>query len=319
MGILTERSRPLLKFSLGDSHNMVVRLILINLIVFTGLLFTKIVYLLTGQPQDLFVSQVVPWTVLPASPTTLLSHPWTVFTYMFVHIGFWQLLSTLIWLWWFGALLQGLAGFRHVVPVYVYGGLAGALFFVLAFVFIPDLHSAQDVANSVNIGAAASVMALIICVTVLAPDYRVFPMLGGGFPLYVVTIIYVALSLLGQQGGDPYGYIAAQTGGAILGAVFALRLKAGNDPGAGLNRLIFLAGHIFDPTDDTLKPVRVRNKKQKKHPKGLRKTDLPYKKIGPVAESRVDDLLDKINQSGYQSLSAEEKEILLRASKNGEV
>ena len=316
MGILTERSRPLLKFSLGDSHNMVVRLILINLVVFVGLLFTKVVYMLTQHPSGVFVSQVIPWAVLPANPSDVLTHPWTVITYMFVHINFWHLLSTLIWLWWFGELLQGLSGYRHVVPVYIYGGLAGALSFLLAYVFIPDLHQTQAIANSVNIGGAASVIAIIIAVTVLSPNYRVFPTLGGGFPIYVVTIIYIALSLLGQQGGDPLGYIAAQTGGAIMGAVFALRLKNGYDPGRGLNRLIFQIGHLFDPSDDTLKSIRVKGQKRRKG--SPYKQDVPFRRIGPVAESKVDDILDKINRSGYHSLSNEEKDILLRASKQGE-
>lgn len=314
MGILTERSRPLLKFSLGDNHNMVVRLILINLVVFASLLFTKVVYMLTGQPGDLFVSQVVPWAVLAAKPATLLTHPWTLFTFMFVHINIWHLLGSVIWLWWFGELLQGLSGYRHVVPVYVYGGLAGALFFILAYVFIPELHQSQDVATSINIGAAASVMAIIVCVTALAPNYRVFPMLGGGIPIYVITIIYIALSLLGQRGGDPYGYIAAQTGGAILGAVFALRLKGGYDPGAGLNYLLYHIGHVFDPPDDRLKTVHVRDKRQRKN---VRKMDKPYRRIGPVPEDKVDDILDKINQTGYNSLSPEEKDILMRASEEG--
>ncbi|HEX5554049.1 MAG TPA: rhomboid family intramembrane serine protease [Chitinophagaceae bacterium] len=311
MGILTERSRPLFKFSLGDNHNMVVRLILINLVVFVALLFTKVVYMLTGQPKEIFTTQVIPWAVLSANPATLLTHPWTLVTFMFVHINFWHLVSSLIWLWWFGELLQGLSGYRHVVPVYFYGGLAGALFFMLAYGFVPGMHLSQDVANSINIGAAASVIAIIFCVTMIAPNYRVFPMLGGGIPIYVITIVYIGLSLLGQGGGIPYGYLAAQTGGALLGVAYGLRLKKGYDPGEGLNRLIFRIGHLMDPVDDTLRPIRV---KEKKYKKTVRKMDPPYKRIGPVAESKVDDILDKINQSGYHSLSSEEKDILMRAS-----
>jgi membrane associated rhomboid family serine protease len=310
MGILTERSRPLLKFSLGDNHNMVVRLILINLVVFAALLFTKIVYLLTGQPKDLFVSQVIPWAVLSARPAALLTHPWTLITYMFVHVNFWHLLSSLIWLWWFGELLQGLSGYRHVIPVYIYGGLSGALFFILAYTFIPGLHAVQEAVTSINIGAAASVMAIIICITVLSPNYRVFPMLGGGIPIYIITMVYIGLSLLGQSGGVPYGYIAAQTGGALLGVFYGLRLKNGYDPGTGLNRLLYRIGHLMEP-DDTLKSIPVKGKKKKNKSK---KTDPPYKRIGPVAESKVDDILDKINRSGYKSLTSEEKDILLRAS-----
>src|SRR5690606_6802326 len=148
-------------------------------------------------------------------------------------ISFWHLLGSLIWLWWFGELLQGLAGYEHVVPVYIYGGLAGALFFILAYWLVPDLHQTQDIANSVNVGAGASVIAMIICVTVVAPRYKVFPMLGGGIPVFIITMVYIGISLLGQQGGSPYGYIAAQTGGALLGGLFGLRLKEGYNPGRG--------------------------------------------------------------------------------------
>ncbi|MGH2643265.1 MAG: rhomboid family intramembrane serine protease [Chitinophagaceae bacterium] len=316
MGILTEHTRPLLKFSLGDNHNMAIRLVVANLVIFTALLFVKVVFLVGNHPKGLFESQIIPWAVLSSNPDTVLSRPWTVITYMFVHISFWNLLSSVIWMWWFGELLQGISGYRRVVPVYVYGGLAGAFFFILAYTLIPDLHQYQSIANTVDIGAAASVMALIICVTVVAPKYRVFPMLGGGIPIYVIAIIYVGLSFLGQRGGSPYGYIAAQTGGALLGLVFALRLKNGYDPGAGFNRALYFIGHLLDPADDRLKPVRVKGFKGKK---AERKMDPPYKRIGPVSTSKVDDILDKINETGYRSLTSEEKEILQRASREGEV
>lgn len=316
MGILTEHTRPLLKFSLGDNHNMAIRLVGVNLVIFACLLFVKVAFLLTGQPKELFGSQILPWAVLSANPQTVLTHPWTIFTFMFVHINFWHLLSSVIWLWWFGELLQGVSGYRRVVPVYVYGGLAGALFFILAYALIPGLHAYQAMATSVDIGAAASVIALVICVTILAPQYRVFPMLGGGIPIYVIAIIYVGLSLLGQRGGSPDGYIAAQAGGALLGLGFALRLKKGYDPGAGLNKALYWLSHILDPADDRLKRVSMEGKSRKK---SVKKMDPPYKRIGPVPTTKVDDILDKINENGYKSLTSEEKEILLRASKEGEV
>lgn len=316
MSILTEHTRPLLKFSLGDNHNMAIRLVIINLVIFAALLFVKVVFLIGGHSKGFFEADIVPWAVLSSNPETILTHPWTVMTYMFVHISFWNLLSSVIWMWWFGELLQGTSGYRRVVPVYVFGGLAGALFFFSAYALVPGLHQYQAVANTVDIGAAASVMALIICVTAIAPKYKVFPMLGGGIPIYVVAIVYVGLSFLGQGGGSPYGYIAAQTGGALLGLVFALRLKNGYDPGAGFNRALYFVGHILDPADDRLKPVKVKRQKGKNP---VRKLDPPYKRIGPVSSGRVDDILDKINETGYRSLTSEEKEILLRASQDGEV
>lgn len=312
MGILAERSRPLRKFSLGDKHNMVVRLILVNIIIFAALTFVRVVYLITDAPKDQFISQVIPWAVLPADGAKLLIHPWTIITYMFVHADFWLLLSSVIWLWGFGELLQGLYGYQHVLPLYLLGGLAGALFFILAYQFIPGLESMRAVATSVHIGASASVIAIIICVTVLIPKYRVFPMLAGGIPIFIITLVYLGLIFLGQRGGA-HGFLAAQAGGALMGAFYGFRIKKGFDPGAGVNRIFYHISHIFEPKD-TLTAVPVEHTKKKKHHSG-KKSHPPYKRIGPVSQNKVDELLDKICRSGYKSLTSEEKDILIRASK----
>lgn len=308
MGILTERPRPLRSLSLGDSHNMVIRLLLANLVVFAALVFVKVVYTLTGQGSELFFRQIIPWAVLPDDPAQLLSRPWTVFTYMFVHINFWHILGTCVWLWWFGSMLQDLSGYQRLLPVYVYGGLCGALFFYVAWLLFPGLHGPGN--GSLDIGASASVMAVVVAVTVLAPNYRVFPMLGGGIPLYLVTIIYVVLSLLAHGGDLATGYTAAIAGGALMGAVYAVELKKGHDWGGGLNRLLYWATHLLEPADT---PGALPAKKKKRL---FQHGPAPYKKIGPVPPNKVDEILDKINRTGYASLNAEEKELLVRAARD---
>lgn len=312
MGILAERSRPLRKFSLGDKHNMVVRLILVNIIIFAALTFVRVVYLITDAPKDQFVSQVIPWAVLPANGMQLLTHPWTIITYMFVHIDFWLLLSSLVWFWGYGELLQGLYGYQHILPLYLLGGLAGALFFILSFQFVPVLEPLQSTANSIHVGASASVMAIIICVTILVPKYRVFPMLAGGIPIFIITLIYIGLSFLGQKGILSDGYLAAQAGGALIGIFYGYRIKKGFNPGEGINHVFYRISHIFEPKD-TLTAIPVEHIKRKKHSR--KKSLPPYKRIGPVSQNKVDELLDKISRTGYKSLTSEEKEILVRASK----
>lgn len=307
MGTLAEQYRPLRKFSLGDKENLVIRLILINLVIFAGLFFAKMVYVITQAPEGAFASQVIPWAVMPADPMTLLTHPWTIFTYMFVHTDFWLLLSCMIWLWGYGELMQGLYGSHIVIPLYIFGGLAGAVFFVLAYAFVPDLQNAQAVATSVHIGASASVMAVVVCTTMLVPKYRVFPMLAGGIPLYVITLIYLLLCFLGKGGNALYGYLAPCAGGLLLGLYFSYRIKNGYEPGGFLNTAIYKFTHLFEPKDEMYSSIT-----EEKENSADRQ---PFKRVGPVPENKINELLDKINNSGIQSLTAEEKEILIKASR----
>ncbi len=310
MSTLTERYSHK-KLALGDSNNMLVRLLFINGVVFVALLFVKVIYLITGQAGTDFMSEVVPWAVLPADLGKLITRPWTLLSYMFVHLSFWQVLSNIIWLWFFGDILQSLSGSKRLIPLYVFGGLAGALFFLVAYHTLPSLRPEAYLANSLGIGAAASVMAIVIGATVLAPKYRIFPMLNGGIPLFVITLIYVGLDVFTMHpftaGGA--GHFTAQAGGALMGWLFVMQIERGNDWGEWLNRFFYKIDHLFDPPD--LKSKRSSQKQQ-----FFYKQDMPpFRKIGEVPEKRIDEILDKISEHGYDSLTTEEKDILLRASR----
>lgn len=311
MSTLTERY-PRKKLALGDSENVLARLILVNGVFFVGLLFVKVVYLITGQGGDLFRNEVIPWAVMPAGLDKLVTRPWTILSYMFVHLSFWLFVSNMIWLWFFGDILQSLSGPKRLVPIYVFGGLAGALFFLVACNTLPALRGGSATLDTLDTGAAASVMAVVAGATALAPKYRIFPMLNGGIPLFVITIIYVALDLFTMHPGTPAGtaYIAMQAGGALTGWLFVSQLQKGNDRGEWLNRLLYQFSHLFDPHD--AKPKHSALKQQLFYKKDVP----PYRKIGGVPEKKIDEILDKINEHGYDSLTAEEKEMLLRASRD---
>jgi len=299
--------RPLRKFSLGDKKNLVIRLVLINLVIFAGLFFTKMVYKVTDAPEQLYLSQVIPWAVLPGDVMKLITHPWTLLTYMFVHTNFWLLLSTMVWLWGYGELLQGMYGPRYILPLYLLGGLAGAATYVLAFQFIPGLNGFQATATSINIGASASVMAVVICTTVLLPKFRIFPMLAGGIPLFVITIAFLVLNFIGKEGGELYGYLAANVGGLLLGAYFGYRIKKGYQPEGFMNKIIYKFSHLFEPKEEQFSAENTTGRSHN--------PDKPFQRVGPVSENKIDEILDKINLDGIESLTAEEKEALMRASK----
>jgi hypothetical protein len=222
-----------------------------------------------------------------------------------MHEGVLHIFANMLWLWGFGFLLQGIAGGRKVIPVFIYGGLAGAIAFVLAFNFIPALSPEVHVASA--LGASAGVMAVALATTMLAPGYRIFPMLNGGIPIWVLTMIYVVIDLATIPLSNPGGHIA-HLAGAFTGFLFIFFYRRGYDWSNWMNNVFDWVGNLFNPD----RPKRGRVIKQELF---YHSTSSPYKKTSNVTQQRIDEILDKINQNGYGSLTSEEKELLKRASK----
>lgn len=297
------------RFAIGQDGNALTMLIAINLVVFVMLALLQIVYFFSFnriEGNALFTEQVMRWISLPAEGGELLRKPWTIITYMFVHTGVWHILGNLLWLWGFGHLLQDLAGNRQVVPIYVYGGLAGALVFLLSYNFIPGLRPELEGTNL--IGASAGVMAIAIGTTVLAPGYRIFPMLNGGIPLWVLTTLFVIIDLATIPQGNTGGHLA-HLAGAAAGAIYVVQLRKGRDGGKWMNDFFDWTGNLFNPD----RPRKGRSIKQQLFYKSGTQ---PFRKTPHLTQQRVDEILDKIGQKGYGALTEEEKDLLKRASKD---
>ncbi|HWJ93050.1 MAG TPA: rhomboid family intramembrane serine protease, partial [Flavisolibacter sp.] len=185
------------RLSIGQDGNALTMLIAINLIVFVILAFIKVVYYFSEGDQGLsvFYRGFFDWVTLPADLDKFLTRPWTLLTHMFVHDTryVWHILGNLLWLWAFGYILQDLTGNRKLIPIFLYGAVAGAGAYMLAFNLIHPLKELLPTAQA--FGASAGIMAIAIATTTLAPNYRIFTMLNGGIPIWVITIIYLILDL----------------------------------------------------------------------------------------------------------------------------
>ncbi len=292
---------------LGQDGNSLVTLLAILAIVFCIFKFISIVYDLVLQSGASYRPEVFNWFALPADPAKLLFRPWTLLTYMFMHDGVFHLLGNLLWLWAFGFILQDLAGNGKLIPVFLYGGLAGGLIFLLSFNVIPALVPRADFATLE--GASAGVMAIAIAATTIAPRYRLFPMINGGIPLWVLTVIFVIIdfaSIQGQNGGGHLAHLA----GAATGFFFVRLMQKGYDGSEPVNKFFRWSANLFKPEENSWK--KTARKEYYYNTKGRE----PYKKSPIITQKRIDDILDKINQKGYRSLSEEEKDILKRAAQN---
>lgn len=296
------------RISLGQSGNTLMILIAINLVIFVIFSFVKLVYYFNyGNPQGLvsYNENVLPWITLSADTDKIISRPWTIITHMFIHDGLWHVFANMLWLWAFGYILQDLTGNRKLVPIFIYGGLAGAVAFTFAYNFLPVLKPELHVAS--ELGASAGVMAVAIATTMVAPGYRIFPMLNGGIPLWVLTTLYAIIDLATIPLNNPGGLIV-HLAGAFMGFLFIFFLRRGYDWSDWMSNFFDWVNNLFNPD----KPKRGKPIKEELFYKA---TSKPYKKTSNITQEKIDQLLDKINQKGYHLLTEEEKELLKKASK----
>jgi len=291
------------KKSLINDENPLVMLIAFNLVFFVILNFIEIAYLL-GNTELYDYKQDVWRHVVPAGQfSEFIREPWTIFTHMFAHEKVWPLIGNMLFLWGFGFLLQDLAGPRHLAPVYLYGGVGGLIIWLISLNLIPRFIPQADIYTLA--GAGAPVMAIAAAATMLSPSYRIFPMIGGGIPLWVITFVYVLIDLAGLS-SSAFPYHLAHLSGAGIGVLYVYALRKGTDAGTWMHRLY--AGFFQLFSSDKKKSSQKENHYY--DTKGIK----PIHKTQHITQQRIDALLDKINQHGLESLTDEEKSFLNRIS-----
>jgi membrane associated rhomboid family serine protease len=236
---------------------------------------------------------------VPSSFRALILRPWTIITYMFVHKDIWHVLFNMLWLYWFGIIFLEYLDQRKLVAVYLLGGISGSIVYILSFNIFPAFTGV--VADSVAIGASASVMAIVIAIAAYVPDYTVHLFLFGRVKIkYMALAIFVLTSVMDfsvNSGGK-----LAHFGGALFGYLYTLNLRQGRDIGKSLNNAIDLLANILKPR----KKLKVTHKKPV--------TEYEYNKIKTEQQARINSILEKISKGGYDSLTKLEKETLFKES-----
>ena len=286
------------RFNRGDIH---LQLIYINVGIF-------VVATLISVFLMLFRWDAVSWLQyleLPAEVSRFCIQPWSLFSYMFLHIGALHLLFNMLWLYWFGQLFLSCYSARHFRGLYIWGGLLGGLSYMLAFNIFP--YFSDSVNGSFLLGASASVLAIVVATAVRAPEYRVNLMLIGAVKLKYVALFVVLMDLLFVTSGNGGGHIA-HLGGALAGWWFAWSLLKGMDVTGWINWVFDKLSKIFS---FKVSPSKTRMKVRK----GGRASDYDYNARKKQQSEEIDRILDKLKKSGYASLTTEEKKRLFDASR----
>lgn len=311
-GNFSEGIRQGLKNSFRKGSSL-TRLIYINCGIFLVLKILYILVLLMGQGEN-FYNTLLEWIGVPADVEYLLSRPWTLFTYMFTQFEFLHLLFNMLWLYWFGNIFLNYFTERKLTGVYILGGLAGALLYIAAYNTFPYFNEPQMSPfpqaplrlSSWAIGSSASVMAIVFAVCTYIPQQKIYIFLIGPVKLIYLAIFTALIDILSIQHGNAGGHIA-HLGGAIFGWFFILGIRRNRDLASGIVNFFEKIARLFLPR----KKMRVKYKK-----KVSNMNDREYNEYKKHQSEQINEILDKISKSGYESLTREEKEILFRSGRN---
>lgn len=280
-------------FKHGD---MLTKLIFINVGIYLLVNIIKVIGSFAGNNVEYFI---VDYLAMPSGTVDLLYRFWTPLTYMFLHKGFLHILFNMLWFYWLGKIFIDMLNGRRLLSVYLLGGFAGAALYVL-------IYNLMGIQSHPILGASAAVMAVVIATATYFPNYTIYLFLFGPVKLKYLGIAAVVLDVITLDDGNFGGHIA-HFGGEIFGFIWASQLKKGNDISKGFTVLVDKVLTVFKPKSKV--KIHYRNSSTpsySSYSQDAKKQNVP--------QENIDKILDKIANSGYNSLTKEEKEILFKMS-----
>lgn len=233
------------------------------------------------------------WIALSSDLSVLISKPWTLIGYAFFHHGFGHLFFNMMVLHFSSTLFLTFFNTKQFLGLYLLSALFSGIAFVIGYYFL-QLSSAM-------VGASGAIMAILVATTTYRPLMHVRLLFFGNVKLWHITAVILVLDFMQFRIENTGGHIA-HLAGAFFGFIFIKLLQNGID----LSRIL---NNPF--------------KKSRRAP--FRKVHKNYPKSAPKPSSRIvvkdktqqqiDEILDKISQSGYDCLTQEEKEFLFKAGK----
>ena len=275
--------------------NEAEKLILINIICFVLPLFLKTLFYLFNIPSNVMIG----WFELSAEWSDLLFKPWTIFTYSFMHSGFFHLFWNMYLLYFASRLFLNLFSPRTFFNVYFLGVLLGGLTFMLSYSVFP----AFQYASPIMVGASAGVTAVLIFMATYSPDLEI-RIIFLNVKLRYLGIAFVLLDVIQIPYGNAGGHLA-HLGGAALGYLYAKRLDQGVDIGLPFENF----------TNRVLNLFKMQSKLKTVHKRKASSNSKKKVTTQEVDQSKIDSILDKISKSGYDSLTQKEKDFLFQAGK----
>lgn len=298
-----------------------------------GILLLYVPIFLLGFSEAALDDFISNWLCFPSELIKIPFRIWTIFTYMFLHGGFLHLFFNMLTLYIFGRLINDWVHNKHIVPIYIWGGVVGALVFAIGFNVFPVFEPFRGIPI---LGASAGVMAIVLATATLNPTATIrLLFIPWDIQIRYIALFFVftdfAISLRGSNAGGALAHL----GGAFMGWMYIVQLRKGNDLSEPVHRvanlLAFRKGKDYYTNKKTKnKKTTVKKQAKPKKPsfkatmniyKGSQRSDYYGNEYGHLFIQKYKDMsreeclnaiLEKIKRSGYDSLSEDEKVFLNR-------
>ena len=251
------------------------------------------------------------------------------FTYMFLHANLSHLFFNMFALWMFGRLIESTLGMKHFLIYYLVCGVGAGLcqeifqygeYYIEGFAEFDRVRTPEGIypmGEFLNywrtVGASGAVYGILLAFGFIYPNQRIM-LLIPPIPMKAKYFVigYAALELYSSFSVNDNVAHFAHLGGMLFGFILLLRWTRRNNPYSWWERLKqhFTAskkspynknpkmtvnpGGAYEQTQQTQQPTHAADMEEKRR--------------------RIDELLDKIKKSGYESLTTEEKNFLFDAS-----
>ena len=290
------------KNAFSRPNNGHVQLIIINVAVFLVLGILYVFSRILGfEPVFTLIHDQFS---IPPKLAEFITRPWTIVTYAFMHdlSSIMHILFNMLAFYWFGKLFIEYLGSDKLISLYLLGALAAGVTYLLVFNTVPFFKNQANFPGMV--GASGAVYAVMVAAATLMPNYTFFLMFLGPIKIKYIAGFYIILSFLGSVGANAGGNIA-HLGGALMGFVYIKQLQVGVNWGGWITATLDWFSGLF-----TSRPKVKVSYRKNEAPNGKRNVNL-----SGISQKEIDEILDKISDGGYESLTKEEKEKLFKASK----
>lgn len=282
-----------LKYSSGNSAT---KLIYINVVVFFTLLIVDFILRTVANSiintTDLFAL---------SSFDDLLTKPWQIFSYSWLHGNLFHLIMNMVLLYFVGQMFLQKFQNRNLVTFYIFGGITGGIFFLLF----------QNIFNYSHllVGASAAVYAVFFGMISYNPKMPVrLLLIPTSFPLLYVGYFFIAFDVYNIIANQNAGGSISHLGGAIFGYLYMKQFEKGND---FLGNFIIKIEQLFQKKDKSTFKI-YKNTSSTSTRTNVPKDDYDFNHQKVEKQKKIDVILDKISRSGYESLSKDEKDFLFK-------
>ncbi len=242
------------------------------------------------------------WIALSSNSIEVLYKPWTLLTYFFFHAGFFHLLFNMIVLNFAGRIFLTFFSQKQLLGLYLLSGIFAGLVFTLIYKLLSPESSSSIV------GASGAIMAILVATATYSPLMNLRLLLIGNVKLWQFTAVILLLDLIQIFTENTGGHIA-HLSGAFFGFLFIKLLQNGTD----MSKVVTT---VVDGASNLLAPKKAQPFKKVHRNYNIKPTEKASKIVTKdKTQQQIDEILDKISKSGYDSLTKAEKEFLFKAGK----